>query len=128
MRHIVLVAVALSAAAMPALAADRALTNAEFVRRATPLMKKSPASLVFSGEARRLMKEIGAAGDAVRARQESDLATGRKPATCLPAKGKARMDARELLQHLRELPADQQQQSFRSGFASFAARKFPCKA
>ena len=104
------------------------LTIAEFVQRAEPLMKKSMASLVFSAEARKLMKEFGAAAEAVRTRQEADLAAGRKPATCLPPKGKAKVDARELIAHLRAIPAAEQQHSFQSGFAGFVARKYPCPA
>ena len=118
-----LIAVALIA---PAAAQAPQLTSAQFVARAEPRMKKSMVSLMFSSEAKKLMGELGAAAQATRARQDADRAAGRKPATCLPPKGKAKVDARELIAHLKALPPAEQQQSFRSGFAGFAARKFPC--
>jgi len=121
-----MVAGAAMALAPTAWAAAPAITNAEFVRRAEPLMKKSMATLVFSAEARRLAKEFDAAAQAVRAQQEADVAAGRKPATCLPPKGKAKVDFRALMAHLRTLPAAEQQRSFRSGFAGYAAWKYPC--
>lgn len=123
MRILIALSVALASTAG---AAAPVISNAEFVRRAEPLMKKSMATLVFSGEARKLMKEFESAAQAVRGQQEADLAAGRKPATCLPAKGKAKVDFRELMTHLRTLPAAEQQRSFRSGFAGYAARKYPC--
>jgi hypothetical protein len=90
------------------------------------MLKKSIASLMFSSEAKKLAKELGAAAQATRARQEADLAAGRKPTTCLPPKGKAKIDARQLIAHLKTLPPAEQQRSFQAGFANYAARKYPC--
>ena len=42
------------------------------------------------------------------------------------AKGKAKVDARELIAHLKTLPPAEQSRSLQAGFASFAAKKFPC--
>ena len=104
----------------------RPMTTAEFLARAEPLMKKSTVSLMFSAEAKRLMKEFGAAAEATRAAQDAAVAAGRKPATCLPPKGKAKVDSRELIAYLKNLPAAQKAQSFRAGFSNYAASKYPC--
>ncbi len=127
MRNSTLLIAALLAA--PALAKPaRPMTSAEFVARAEPLMKKSMVSLMFSSEAKQLMRELDAAARATRARQEADVAAGRRPAACLPAKGKAKVDARELIAHLKALPPAERALSLQAGFTSYAARKYPCPA
>ena len=102
------------------------ITTAEFVAKAEPLMKKSMVSLMFSSETKRLMGQLDAAAKATRAKQEADVAAGRKPAACLPSKGKAKVDARELIAHLKALPSAEQARSLQAGFTSYAARKYPC--
>lgn len=117
-------AAALSAAtvAQPA----RPMTSAEFLSRAEPLLKKNMVSLMFSSEAKKLMNEVGAAAQATRKQQDVDRAARRQPATCLPAKGKAKVEAQELIAHLKSLTPAEKSRSFQSGFASYAARKYPC--
>ena len=125
MKRSILLAAALLAA--PAFAQPaRPITTAEFVAKAEPLMKKSMVSLMFSSDAKRLMGQLDAAAKATRAQQETDVAAGRKPAACLPAKGKAKVDARELIAHLKAMPAVEQKRSLQAGFTSYAARKYPC--
>jgi hypothetical protein len=124
-RQSILIAVALLAGPATAQSA-RPITTAEFVARAEPLMKKSMVGLMFSSEAKKLMGELDAAAKATRAKQEADLAAGRRPAACLPAKGKARVDARELIAHLKTLPPPERARSLQAGFTSYAARKYPC--
>jgi len=124
-RNSILFVAALLAA--PAMAQSaQPMTTGEFVTRAEPLMKKSMVSLMFSAEAKKLMQELDAAAKATRAKQETDLAAGRKPAACLPAKGKAKVDARELIAHLKTLPPGEKARSLQAGFTSYAARKYPC--
>lgn len=106
--------------------AAQPMTTADFVARAEPLMKKSMVSLMFSSEAKKLMTELDAAAKATRAKQDADVAAGRKPAACLPAKGKAKVDARELIAHLKALSPTEKARSLHAGFASYAARKYPC--
>ena len=125
MRQSILIAAALLAA--PALAqSPKPMTSGEFAAKAEPLMKKSMVSLMFSSEAKKLMGELNSAALATRAKQEADVAAGRKPATCLPAKGKAKVDARELIAHLKAMPPAQKNQPLQAGFTSYAARKYPC--
>ena len=123
MRSLAVIAAALFVS--PAIA-QQVMTSAEFVTKAEPMMKKSMVSLMFSSDAKKLMQELDTAAKATRARQEADIAAGRKPATCLPAKGKAKVDARELIAHLKALPPAERARSLQTGFASYAARKYPC--
>lgn len=111
--------------ASPAVA-QQPITNCEFVARAEPMLKKSMASLMFSSEAKKLMRALDTAAKAARAKQEDDRAAGRKSAMCLPPQGKAKIDARQLIDYLKSLPPAEQSRSLDEGFASYAARKYPC--
>ena len=113
--------------AAPALAAPQ-MSAGEFLKRAEPLLKKSKMSLVFSGEARKLLGTLGQAAERHRAKLDADRVAGRTPSACLPPKGKAKINATELLAHIRALPPAQKAQSFDHAFASYTARKYPCRA
>ena len=102
------------------------MTAGDFLKRAEPLMKKSKVGLLFSGEARMLLRTVGEAAERNRQRLDQDRAAGRKVATCLPPKGKAEVKANELLAYLRALPTARKAQSFDSAFAGYVARKYPC--
>ena len=105
----------------------QAITVAEFLARATPVEKKGIAGM-FSAEGRRLRQEIGKAAQATRAEQDNARRAGRPPATCLPPKGKAKINGRELLAFVRAIPPAQRGQSLQAAFAGFAGRKYPCPA
>ena len=110
--------------ASPALA----ISAGEFLNRAEPMMKKSKASLIFSSEARSLMKELGGAAQRTRARLEADRAAGRPTSACIPAKGKAKIEAGQFLAYIRALPPAQKAQSLDQAFAGHMAQKYPCRA
>ena len=120
-----LLGLAAPAAAAPA---DPQMSAGEFLKRAEPLLKKSKASLIFSGEARRLIKLVGKTAEENRARLDADRSAGRAVATCLPPKGKASISTTELLSHIRALSPQQREQSFDSAFASLMAKKYPCRS
>ena len=94
----ILIAFALAASSPP-------MTAGEFLSRAEPLLKQSRMILLFSSDARFLMKVVGDAADHARARFEADRAAGRLVAACLPPKGKASVNSTELLAYIRSLPA-----------------------
>ena len=127
MKSKIILAAALVAVAAPALAADKPMSAGEFLRRAEPLMKKSKVALVFSGEARMLLRMVGDAAQKNRDRLDADRAAGRKVSTCLPPKGKAEIKADELLRYMRSLPPAQKAQSFDAAFSGYVARKYPCR-
>ena len=118
------VLVGLAAPAAPA----SQMSAGEFLAKAEPLMKKSKAALIFSGDARALLRTIGETAERNRARLDAERAAGRRVATCLPPKGKASINSTELIGHLKALPPAQKAQSFDAAFASFAAKKYPCRA
>jgi hypothetical protein len=74
------------------------------------------------------MGTFGQAAERNRARLDAERAAGRKSTTCLPPKGKAQVNATELLAHIRSMPPAQKGQSFDTAFASYIAKKYPCRA
>lgn len=127
MRTTLIAGALLLAVATPAPAAQQQMSAGEFLARAEPMLKKSKASLIFSGEARRLIKLFGKTAEDNRARLDADRAAGRPVTTCLPPKGKASVNTTELLSHIRSLSAQQRAQSFDAAFASLMAKKYPCR-
>ena len=123
----IMVAAVLIGLAAPASAAPE-MTAGEFLARAEPLFKKSKVALAFSGEARKLMGTLGQAAQRNRARLEADRVAGRPLTTCLPPKGKAKVEAGALLAHIRAMSPAERAQSFESAFASYTAKKYPCRA
>ena len=103
------------------------ITAGEFLARAEPLLKKSRMTLLFSSDARLLMGMVGEAAEHARARFDADRAAGRPVRTCLPPKGKASVNATELLAYIASLPAVDRAKSFDAAFAGYAARKYPCR-
>lgn len=125
----VLIALVPIAIAAPAIAAPQQMTAGQFLAKAEPLLKKkSKMALIFSKDARTLMGTLTEAAQHNRARLDADRAAGRKVDTCLPEKGKAKVNATELLAHIRAMPPAQKAQSFDAAFASYTAKKYPCRA
>ena len=122
----VLLAAVLMAVASPVLAAGQ-ITAGQFLTRAQPLLKKNKMALMFSGEARKLVGILGQAAQSNRTRLEAEKAAGRKVDTCLPEKGKAKVNANDLLAHIRAMPPAQKAQTFDAAFASYIAKKYPCR-
>ncbi len=115
-----------AACAQPALAAKRSppgplMPAGEFLARAEPLLKRSMASLVFSGEARALARALGASAQRNRARLEADRAAGRPAAACPPPKGKASIVAPEFVGFLRRLPPEERAKSLDRAVGGYMA-------
>ena len=105
-----------------------AISAGEFLNRAEPMMKKSKASLIFSREARFLLKELGGSAQRTRARLEADRSAGRPTSACIPPKGQAKIEAGQLLAYIRALPPAQKAQSLDQAFAGHMAQKYPCRS
>jgi hypothetical protein len=108
-------------------ASAQSMTAGEFLARAEPLMKKSKVALMFSSDARSLIKILGEAADRNRKSLDATRARGKPVSTCLPPKGKASVDAGELLAYLRTLSPVERSQSFEQAFGGYTARKYPCR-
>lgn len=118
-------------AASPTSAAGKArpspqMPAGEFLGRAEPLLKKSLAVLVFSGEARALMRALGESAEGQRNRIEADKASGRQSLACPPPRGKARLDGRELLGFIKRLPPAEKARSLDHAVGGYMAWKYPC--
>ena len=124
--HFNVVAALVAAGLSVATSAAQPISAGEFLARAEPLMKRSKVALMFSGEAKALMRVVGDAAQRNRARLDAARAAGKPVRTCLPPKGKASVSATELLAYLRGLPPAQRGQSFEAAFAGFMQHKYPC--
>ena len=115
---------ALAAAALLA----QQITADQFLSKAAALSGRNRLSLMLSSDARDLMRLVGEAAQHTRATLDNERAAGRPVGTCLPAPGKASVDAAELVVFLRSLPAQERAQSFERAFGRYVARKYPCGA
>ena len=114
-------------AASLAAAPSASLTAGDFLSRAEPLVKRSMVSLMFSSEARSLMRMIGEAAQQSRTKLDADRAAGKPVTTCLPPPGKANINSTELLAYIRSLSPQQRTQPFNVAFSGYVARKYPCR-
>ena len=106
------------------LAAPGDMSVAAFLGKADALKAKG-AMAVFSGDIGVLKAEGKAAGEAYRARLNSERAAGR-PSSCPPQGTKINSD--ELLGFLRTYPAAARPQiSMKTAMAEFFIRKYPCR-
>jgi hypothetical protein len=125
--RMMLLAVALLAAPGYA-SAQSVISGGEFQRRAEPLLKKSWISLVGAKEPKMLMQQFADAGERVRKAQDADRTEGRKPATCLPPKGKAKIDIRQFLAFIRTLPGADQAKPIDHALVQWSRKSYPCPA
>ncbi len=113
--------------AVPAMAqAQGVISGGEFLRRAEPMLKKSWISLVTAKEPKQLMQQFADAGERVRRAQDADRSAGRKPATCLPPKGKAKLDIREFLGFIKAMPAAEQARPLDHSVVRWSQKAYPC--
>lgn len=98
----------------------------EFLARAEPLLKRSMATLVFSGEARALARALGTSAAGHRERLDRDKAAGRPTSACPPPKGKASLAAGEFLGFLRRLSPAEKARSLDHAVGGYMSWKYPC--
>ena len=121
-----LMMVLLAAVMLPTalLAAPGDMSVAAFLGKADALKAKG-AMAMFSGDIKVLKAEGKAAGEAYKARLNSERADGR-PSSCPPPGTK--IDSNELLGFLRTYPATTRPQvSMKQAMAEFFIRKYPCR-
>ena len=88
-------------------------------------LKAKGAMALFSGDVKVLKAEGKAAGEAYKARLNTERAAGR-PSSCPPPGTK--IDSNELLGFLRTYPATTRPQvSMKQAMAEFFIRKYPCR-
>lgn len=122
MKRFVLAAVALTLVATPA----SAMNVAEFLAKAKALQARGMLAM-FSSDYSLLKQEMLTIGAAYRTDIEAARAAGRKPHSCPPPKGQAKMTPKELLADLEKIPASQRGMSMKAAFYGIMARRYPCR-
>jgi hypothetical protein len=103
--------------------AAQAMSVAEFLGKAEALQSRGMMAM-FSPDIGLLKAEIKSASIAYRA----DVAAGRPPRSCPPPPGTVKTSSDELLAAFRTLPAAERTKlSVRAAFASYMAKRFPCR-
>jgi hypothetical protein len=122
MRRVVLAAMALMMVATPA----SAMNVAEFLAKAKALQAKGMLAW-FSSDYSLLKNEMLAIGAAYRVDIDGAVAAGRKPHSCPPPKGQAKMTPQELLADLEKIPPARRGMSMKAAFYGLMLRRYPCR-
>ncbi|MES2986504.1 MAG: hypothetical protein V4808_01235 [Pseudomonadota bacterium] len=102
-----------------------AMTVAEFLAKANALKAKGMMA-AFSSDIGLLKGEMAGITAAYRADIERARAAGRKPHSCPPPKGQAKMGSNEFIAELEKIPAARRGISMKQAFYGMMARKYPC--
>lgn len=97
----------------------------EFITTANRI-PRNPTALLRS-DTRRLLREVEAAGKAIRAERESAVAAGRQPAFCPPA-GRLSVGAEALLARFNSIPASRRNITVTQALREWMAERYPCTA
>lgn len=123
MNRFLLIGLAASLVATPALASDGNMSVATFLAKADALRAKGPFALM-SSDYKLLKAEGTAAGEAYGARLRQERAAGR-PSSC-PPQG-TRPTSNQVLAHLRSYPAAARPgTTMRTAMADYFIRTYPC--
>ncbi len=108
--------------------AAHAMSVAEFLAKTDALKAKGPLALA-SPDLALLRDEVAVASDAYRAGLAKEVAAGRKPSSCPPPKGTAKVTSDDIIAAFRAIPAGQRAKtSTKVAFAAFMTKRYPCKA
>ncbi|WP_374135609.1 hypothetical protein [Sphingomonas sp.] len=123
MMRVLIAGVALLALAAPATAA---MTVNEFLAKADALKAKGILA-IGSSDIALLRQEIATASDVYRAGLAAQVAAGKKPSSCPPPKGTAKIGSDDIINEFRALPAAKRKTSVNAAFAAFMTKRYPCK-
>lgn len=114
-------------AALPAAAQAQNMPLNQFLVKAAALEKKGAMAL-FSGDMRRLKKEMQVSAKELRTERLAAKAAGKKPAFCPPEKPTA-LGISEILTHFRAIPpAQRDRMRTKDAVRSLLATKYPCRS
>lgn len=113
------------AALVPGMAS--AMTVSEFLAKADALKAKGLLA-IGSPDIALLRQEIATASDAYRAGLAKEVAAGKKPSSCPPPKGTAKIGSDDIINEFRSLPAAKRKRTVNAAFAAFMTKRYPCKA
>lgn len=112
------------AALVPGMAS--AMTVSEFLAKADALKAKGLLA-IGSSDIALLRQEIATASDAYRAGLAKEVAAGKKPSSCPPPKGTAKIGSDDIINEFRSLPAAKRKRTVNAAFAAFMTKRYPCK-
>lgn len=125
--RLILLASALSVAALPAAAAAQSMNADQFHKRAVALQKKGPMALFSRGEIKALMTEGQAAALKAREQRLAAVKAGGKGRYC-PPPGKQSMNSDEFMKGLSAIPAAERARiDMTEATTRILAAKFPCR-
>lgn len=104
-----------------------AMTVSEFLAKADALKAQGVLALA-SPDVGLLRQEIMKASDAYRAGLAAQVAAGKKPSSCPPPKGTAKVTSDDIIKEFKSLPPARQKASVKDAFAAFMTKRYPCKA
>ena len=118
-----MVAAALALLVLPM--AAQAMTVDDFLAKAAALKAKGVAAMM-SPDLGLLRGEIKTVADAYRADIDADKASGKKPRSCPPPKGQAKIDSNTLIGSFQTIPEGKRGMSVKTAFYSFMDKRYPC--
>ncbi len=108
-------------------AAAQAMSVAEFLAK-TDALKAKGIMAMASPDIGLLRDDIASASDAYRAGLAAETAAGRKPSSCPPPKGTAKITSDDIIAAFRAIPAPRRARtSTKTAFAAFMKQRYPCK-
>ena len=107
--------------------AAQAMAVSEFLAKADALKAQGVLALA-SPDVGLLRQEIMKASDAYRAGLAAQVAAGKKPSSCPPPKGTAKVTSDDIIKEFKSLPPARQKASVKDAFAAFMTKRYPCKA
>jgi hypothetical protein len=112
-------------ALMLAPVAAQAMTVNEFLAKTSALQAKGFAAMV-SPDLTLLRNEIKTAATAYRAELDMAQSAHRKPRSCPPPKGQAKVDSDMLMAAFKAIPPAKRMMSVKAAFYGFMDKSYPC--
>lgn len=122
MKRLFAAAAALCIVALPA----EAMSVAQFLAKAKALQAKGIFAM-GSPDIQLLKDEMQGVANAYRSDILAARTAGRKPHSCPPPKGQAKMNSKDLLAELERIPPAQRGMSMKTAFYGIMKRRYPCK-
>jgi hypothetical protein len=105
--------------------AAQAMTVNEFLAKTSALQAKGFAGMM-SPDLTLLRNEIKTAATAYRAELDASQAAHRKPRSCPPPKGQAKVDSDTLMASFKAIPPAKRTISVKAAFYGFMDKRYPC--
>jgi len=105
--------------------AAQAMTVNEFLAKTSALQAKGFAGML-SPDLTLLRNEIKTAATAYRAELDASQAAHRKPRSCPPPKGQAKVDSDTLMASFKAIPPAKRTISVKAAFYGFMDKRYPC--